>query len=200
MVKYYYHRLLRLFTCIDNSALVTLLLGPFARFYHENGFSQCSSASQAFATELATHDIQRAALCKMHEIWLLYEKHKTRLDKKASFPYFVGVVMDTHLPVATLTDKVSISDVYLRKLAPEQITLQNIWCDEGFPNKYAILEQLWSSQFGSSMVIAVNTPSQPPSKKKAKTKASQSETLLYQQNLPKDVHLCSADEKLLRKG
>lgn len=200
-MKYYYHRLLRLFSCLEPPNFIELLFGPFARFYHEAGMAKCSVSSQTFATGMTPHLIQQAALCRMHEIWILYQKHKGCMSEDAAFSYVIGTVMDTHLPVATITGKVSISDVYLRKLAPEQITVDMIWCDEGFPNKTVILEQLWSTQFGSNVVITSNeTTQKSKSKKHSKQPINFSESLITQMPTGTPVTLCSADEKLLRKG
>lgn len=146
---YYYHRLLRLFTCILPSAPSGLLFGSFARFYHENGMARCSTTSREYAATHGVYPLQRNALCRLHEIWESYIAVKHRVDRRSHVAYMVGIVMDTHMPLATLSTDLSLHVAYLKKLAPEQTAMSKVWCEDSVPNSRHIITQLWSSQFGA---------------------------------------------------
>ena len=106
-------RSLLIFKCQLCSKSVDLLLGPFVDFYnHYKG---------------PVHSLLRS---RMDMIWEIYQKYTAQIPPRYTFPYYMGILMDLHVPGIRLGEKTKLQELYIRGLAPENVKISQIETDE----------------------------------------------------------------------
>lgn len=121
-------RSLLIFKCQLCSESVDLLLGPFVDFFnHYKG---------------TVHSLLRR---RMEMMWEIYKEHAAEIPRHFTFPYYMGILMDLHVPGIRLGPKATLQELYTRGLAPENVTVCHIENDESSRVDPDILERHWVS-------------------------------------------------------
>ena len=144
-MEYVFHRLLRLFTCLGIDDVMHLF-GPFYRLdehvvddnlAHQNYFDTPLSPARAKALWRCEKLIQLSSSSAVEAC-----------PKDARVPYLLGLCIQANLRIVFDDTIVTMSDVYRKGMAPEQLELSDLWVVERVTNRHDLCEILWSTFFG----------------------------------------------------
>lgn len=80
---------------------------------------------------------------RMCLLWDIYKKFAKDIPSKFTFSYYMGIVMDLHVPAFSLGTSTTLQEIYTKKAAPECIFLEQIEHDEFSRIDPEVLERHW---------------------------------------------------------
>ena len=80
---------------------------------------------------------------RMCLLWHVYKTHTKSIPTKFTFPYYMGIVMDLHVPAFHLGPFTTLQEIYAKNMAPECIYLNQIEHDEHSRIDPSVLESHW---------------------------------------------------------
>ena len=198
---------LLIYKCQLSSNAVDILLGSLRNWVVNHHTIEIpkeveQSASQLCVEKGKIHYLIALRLCM---IWYVYKKHTDAIPTKFTFPYYMGIVMDLHIPSFHLGPSATLQEIYSKNMAPENITIDQVEHDEFSRIDALILERHWvsymchiptsSHSFGEEREISL-------AKKRKTVKGLQNSLVIAQEHKSKST--CRQDLKslneLLTKG
>ena len=160
------HRLSYLLTylCHISSSRTDLLLGPIIEWIHRYKEYDPPEEAIAMATEITKttdHTIHFLIALRMCCIWCVYKDNVDLMGlqnpsgqetKFSTFPYYIGVAMDIHIPSISYGPHVTLQTIYIKKAAPELVKINEIEHDSFSRVDTKTIETHWMTYFGHAEV------------------------------------------------
>lgn len=89
--------------------------------------------------------VQFLLLLRMCCVWELYETHASGIDDAYTFPYYIGVAMDIHIPGIRLGTHTSMHELYVNRKAPELVRIDDIDHDSSSRINANLIVRHWMS-------------------------------------------------------
>ncbi len=144
------HRLryLLIYKCGIPDKSVDLLLGPFVNWeisYRDYGPSVEVEANARSIAKTSLPTTYYLLILRMCCLWEIYTKHTASVDSAYTFPYYIGVVMDIHVPGIEMGSLVTLHGLYTDNKAPELIKISDIKNDSSSQIDPVLIERHWVS-------------------------------------------------------